>query len=255
MRLKEYLNESKEVSVVRDIISPRIKLLYDYLKSNNWEINDKDTVDVLNILFKTSLPQIIFKMSPVKSDGGYKNIVSAEFDIEGKSVIVYVYLPKNISDFFNQFIDPKKEKTFKNIKKNEFLSDLENMLSHEFRHLGQLKSSNLKIPFINPEELDPIDFWKYLASDAEIDAFSYQASIEYLKTGKNGVSYKLYNNIFNPDKKNIEKELATKKDRSGSKYKSVKDWLKAKDKIYKNFLTKYERYKKKLKEAGLDKIL
>lgn len=256
MRLKEYITEmAKEFFIVNKIVNSRKKLFHEYLSSNGWTISDKDVGDVLNILFKDVKPQLTFHLTGMKADGGYNTIISAEFDINGQNIVVKTFLPKGIGKYFEKYKDPQKEKYFLDMKRNEFLSDLVNMLSHEFRHLGQLKSSNFKIPFVNPEELDPVDFWKYLKSDAEIDAFSYQAAIEYLKTGKNGVSYGLYNSIFNPDSREVEKELATKKDRSGSRNKSAQDWLKAKDKIYKNFLTKYERYKKKLQKAGLDKVL
>ncbi|HUS51487.1 MAG TPA: hypothetical protein VMZ91_15060, partial [Candidatus Paceibacterota bacterium] len=225
MRLKEYITEmSKEYFIVNKIVNSRKKLFYEYLKDDDWTFSDKDIEDALNILYKDIKPPLTFHLTGDKADGGYSTIISADFDINGKKIVVNVFLPKDISKYFEKYKDPENEKYFLDLKRNEFLSDLVNMLSHEFRHLGQIKSSNFKIPFINPEELDIMDFWKYLASDAEIDAFSYQAAIEYLKTGKNGVSYNLYNHTFNPDKKKLENELAKKKDRSGSKYKNIQNW-------------------------------
>lgn len=245
MRLKSYITEmSKEIKTVRNIISPMIPLFFQYLQEKDWEIDDKELVEILNILFGKSKPPINFELSN-EDGGGYKNIIGGDFNIEGTKVGVNIYLSKNVSKFFEQYKDPNKEKEFKDFRKNGFISDLENMISHELRHLGQLKSSNLKIQFIDPE--DAAGYVKYLSSDSEIDAFSYQAAIEYLKTGKHGESYELYKTIFNPDKKTI-------KDKGNKESKNFQLWLKSKDKTYKKFLKKYERYKKKLKDMKLDKI-
>jgi len=226
MRLKEYIDESviDEVKNIINIIKPMISLLHRYLKDKDWEIDDKELIEVLNIVFGKGKPKFVFDISK-EPYGGYKTVNNADFDISGPIISINIYLTKGASKFFETFKDPKEEKNFTNIRKNEFFSDLISMLSHEFRHLGQLTSSKFKAAFVNPDELTDKTYWKYLESHVEIDAFSFEAAIDYIKNGKNGNAYKIYKQVFDP-----------------------------KDKTYKKFLKKFELYKEKIKKSGLDKI-
>ena len=221
MRFKEYIIEYKEIEFVGDLIMQKIIPLGNFLKKHNWIVTDKKLVDGLNKIFKDSIIGIVFKMSP----GGksiYRYIDGGELEIANGEINVYVYLNKGVSNFFKRFAkEEKEEKVFYDPRKNQFFSELLNMLSHEFRHIGQIKSSELKALMAGPD--DP----RYIAHKTEIDAFAYQAAIEWLKYGKGGQVYNMYKNLFD-DRDN---------------------------KVYKRFLKRMEIYKKKLKKLKIDKLL
>lgn len=227
MRFKEYINEAAadEIKIVSYIIEPKVKLLYKFLKSNKWITDDKEITDILNILFKNKDIPIVFDISREKNKI-YRYISGGEVEIGGGEIVITVHLQKGISEFFKRFAKPDKDKMFLDMRKNQFFSDLLNILSHEFKHLTQIRASDIKATFIDPSDLDPKDYHKYTGSDVEIDSFAFQAAIEFLKYGKHGGVYKMYKKTFEVD-----------------------------DSRYKKFLKKLESYKSKLKKMKLDKIL
>ena len=221
MRLKEYINEAVETKEVNELIQPKIKPFYDFLKKQNWIVDDKDIVDFLNKLFKGESIGYKFKIVPGKGKI-YRNISGGLLSIKGGQVVLDINIVEGVSNFFKRFAKSNKDKMFLDIRKNQFFSDLLNMLSHEFRHIGQLISSKFAITFIDPEVSSA---YEYFGSSAEIDAFSLQAAIEFLKYKKHGSVYKMYRKIFSSDDDN-----------------------------YKRFLKKLEKYKKELKQLNLKEI-
>ena len=221
MRLQKYLDEEIEIVEVGNIIRPKIKLLYNFLKKFNWIVTDKQLINQLNKIFKSNDIDYTFKLTTDKGKI-YRNIAGGGLNIKSGDVELEIELVKGISDFFKRFAKGGKDKVFLDIRKNQFFSDLVNMMSHEFRHIGQLISSKFKTKLINPGDAT---VGEYFGSDAEIDAFAFQAAIEFLKYNKHGGVYKTYNKIFDIN-----------------------------DKPYKKFLKRLEIYKSKLKNMKLDKI-
>jgi len=221
MRFKQYIDESMEIKEVGNLIKPKIKPLYDFLKKHNWIVSDKQLIDQLNKIFKSNDIDYMFKLTTDKGKI-YRNIAGGGLSILKGNVGLEIELVKGVSDFFKRFAKGNKDKIFLDIRKNQFFSDLLSMMSHEFRHIGQLVSSKFKTKLINPEDAT---VGEYFGSDAEIDAFAFQAAIEFLKYDKHGGVYKTYSKIFDIN-----------------------------DKPYKKFLKRLESYKSKLKKMKLDKI-
>ena len=73
MRFKQYIDESIEIKEVIDLIKPKIKPLYDFLKKSNWIVSDEQLINQLNKIFKGSDIDYMFKLT---TDRGkiYRNI-------------------------------------------------------------------------------------------------------------------------------------------------------------------------------------
>ena len=213
MRLKEYINEMEEVHFVKKMIDSKSKELYNVLNAHDWVVTNNTLVKKLNKVFKDY--NIVFEIGSNKKQL-YDTVIEAEIDSDNTKVDVK--LPKDISIFFRRFAKPDKKNMFMNVRKNQFFSELLNILSHEYRHMTQI----VDFPGIEYMGYENDD---YLENKAELDAFSLQAALEYLKLKKPGKIIKMYQDHYSTDSK-----------------------------IYRNFITKVERYKAKLKKLNIDKV-
>ncbi|HUS51488.1 MAG TPA: hypothetical protein VMZ91_15065 [Candidatus Paceibacterota bacterium] len=220
MRFKEYITEVKEVNLINKMVGSLAKQLYPLFKKEKWVLNDEKLLKLLNKAYGQFDIKIKFFISSDKTSM-YRNISYAEVSIDYKQIEVYI--TKGSSEFFKRFAKPDKEKMFLDIRKNEFFSDLANILIHEIRHFYQI------IMDPNTISIDPgepgVKHWEYLETKSEIDAFALQGAVEFLKLGKPGKIMNMYKDYFEKDAKE-----------------------------YKKFLSKVERYKKKMKTIGLDKV-
>lgn len=219
MRLKNYIVEVsvEEVKFVKNMITSKSKQLYNYFDSRDWVVTDKELISNLNKIFKDY--NIIFSIGSYKKRL-YATIVEAEIDPDNTRVSVI--LPKKVSEFFRRFAKINKKEIFMDIGKNQFFSELLNTLSHEYRHMIQIVDYP-DIEFVGGESGEPTEV--YLDNRAEIDSFSLQAALEYLKLGKPGKIIKMYKEHFSDDHRK-----------------------------FRNFMKKVERYKKKLEKLNFDKV-
>jgi len=182
MRLKEYLVESVEFSMVIKDIQPKMHDLYRVLKKNNFQMKDRDIEIYLNSAFRKK--RIHFSEGP--KSGPHWNPLIDGAEISQELEINLHYVP-GFSKYFKRFAKENKYSDFFDIAKNQFFRGFAEVLVHEYRHKFQFKASKNKAydQIIKPDE----EAWKelYTKDKHELDAFALQSAVQLLRTGKSSV--------------------------------------------------------------------
>lgn len=199
-RLERFIHRDRIIDRVIKIINNSIGNIGRVMIKHGWNVNDDMMIKILNGTF--SRYNIIFLLSKHGKSKKIKKYISyakawiiTDTEKNDTKYFVEIGVVKGFSNYFKRFA--KNVSKFYNIKQNQFLQDLLDLLSHEVVHIKQASKSGDKFT----QKYGPGDYKydeTYLAIPEELDAFAYQASIEVLRTGKleGSKTYKRYVETF-----------------------------------------------------------
>ena len=186
MRLNIYLNEITKGSGKRvlSIFQKQIPKVKNDFISKKWNISDLDAIKILNTYFSKN--HIKFKLFRKISKGIYDFVKSGESFDDGS---IEIFLNKGFSSYWisNFSKDPN---SFDDFDKNLVFKQLFYILSHEMIHKTQFNKSNdslddKKDKSKKDKSNDDLD---YFSSTHEVEAYAYQAYLQYMSNkGKSDV--------------------------------------------------------------------
>jgi len=193
MRLLSYIKETTEPTVVPvvTLINSIMPELYRILSKHSWNVDDEMLIKILNGVFKRH--GIEFDLS-LKRKSIKRLLGWGAFMLDG-SMEIYIE-PFKVSDYFRRFVKNNKYGDFFSIRKNQFLRDLFDVMTHEYIHAMQNLKSKGK--FADVEQRDDDSAYTYLSDKHEIEAYAQQAAIEIGRFGKSD-TVERYLNTFDRD--------------------------------------------------------
>jgi len=153
MRLKNYLNEATEPTIieVKKIVKSKIPELYKLFNKWDFVLDDGGVVWVLDKVFGGSFRwfkkfHITFKRA-ISTQQRRANwfVKNADMDADGKMDII---MSPEVSKYLRKFVNGQNKDIFFDINKNALLRNIIETLNHEVVHWYQLKKSKGK--FISP---------------------------------------------------------------------------------------------------------
>jgi hypothetical protein len=192
MRLKQYITEMTKpsINVIRDIIEKKLHWMYKNFQRKNWNIKDKDVVNILSKMFEDD--KRLFVRFYIDNDkkrtsiGKYIHI--AQIYEDGSMT---VGLRKDVGKFFRRFTRDDKQEIFFDINRNAFIRELFDTFIHEKLHYRQQIAS--KVGLVATIGLENED---YFSDPFELEAFAQDAAVELLRYGQGGKIFNIYSTLF-----------------------------------------------------------
>jgi hypothetical protein len=194
MRLNDYIIEITKGTVprVKAIFSKRLPDVKQELIRRKWNINDNSALEILNKYFIKN--KIQFHLSKGKTYHGGKYVAYGESWDDGS---VEIYLNKNFSKYWIKKFAVNPE-SFDDYDENQFFGEIFFTLSHELIHKKQSfkasgKGNEMGVDIFgdSPSELD------YYSSKREVEAYAYQAYLEYMTQDGKSPIFDFYLTTFN----------------------------------------------------------
>jgi len=187
------LNEITKGTVprVKAIFNKRLVDVKNELERKKWNINDISAIEILNKYFIKN--KIQFHLSKKKTYHSGKYVAYGESWDDGS---IDIYLNKNFSKYWIKKFGSNPE-GFVDYDENMFFNEIFFTLSHELIHKRQSfkaggKGNEVGVDIFgdSPSEID------YYSSKKEVEAYAYQAYLEYMTKDGESPIFDFYLNTF-----------------------------------------------------------
>ena len=210
MRLEKYIVEKIkfQFSIVKKILEDGLDELWDMLEEYNFELDAFTIASIMTDVYAKDgisffVPKVKTKMNRYVQSATYWT-VRDEVDVA---------ITKNISKGVAKFKGGKRKDVFFDIRKNDFMKMIHDIMVHEWVHKDQIPKDKTPVEIdIDPNalEIEGQDAYeKYLSNKEEIQAYAQQAATELIKYGRSDslTLYKIHFDIGHPVRKRFMKKL------------------------------------------------